>query len=348
MRQLIQVFITDLRMNLKHWMGAYMVVVPMAILIILRFFIPSMESTKTTLAIVTEGEYAVEQEMVEVLDQFAKIKTYASIEDMERKLRGTGSVEGLYWDTNQQKYISVLEQSIAGNTNFSVASQIIRQHYYQKKNGESVSVVNFTAGVPEELSDRSVISPVASMGGSIFFVFMIIIAGFIIGLGIVDDKENGTDRALLVSPVTKTDYFIGKSIYPMILLMIYAIIALLILGLMDVNIGMVYTLCVISLAVTLLFGLLLGALANNENEAIGIGKLLAWVVMLAILGGTLLPDKWQWVVWWAPFYWIYDMMESVFTLSAEWIDLAWKSAVTLVLTGVIFILLRKRIIKGLS
>ncbi len=348
MKQLIQVFITDLRMNLKHWMGAYMVIVPMAILIILRFFIPSMESTTTTMAVVTEGPNAVTQEIVEILDPYAKIKKFSSIEAMEQKLRGIGSVEGLYWDNDTEKFVSVLEKSPAGNSAFSVASQIIRQHYYQLENGNSEPIVTFNSGVPEELSDRSVISPVASTGGSIFFVFMIIISGFIIGLGIVDDKENGTDRAILVSPVTKTEYFIGKSIYPLILIMVYAIIALLVLGLMDVNILQVYILAVVSLATTLLFGLLLGALAKNENEAIGVGKLLSWVVMLAILGGTLLPDNWQWAVWWAPFYWIFDMMEGVFTNDIEWIEIAWKSAVTIGLTGVFAVLLRKKISKGLS
>jgi len=348
MKQLFQVFSTDLRMNFKHWMGAYMMIIPMLILIILRFFIPSMESTTTTLAIVTDGPNAVPQEMVDVLDPYAKIKEVHSIEAMEQKLRGIGSVEGLYWNERSKNYVSVLEKSPIGNSAFSVASQIIRQYYYKLENSDSEPIVTFKACVPEELSDRSVISPVASTGGSIFFVFMIIISGFIIGLGIVDDKENGTDKAMLVSPVTKSEYFIGKSIYPIILIMVYAIIALLVLGLMDVNILQVYTLVVVSIASTLFFGLLLGALANNENEAIGIGKLLSWVVMLAILGGTLLPENWQWAVWWAPFYWIYDMMEGVFTQDIGWIEIAWKSAITIALTAAFTLLLRKKIIKGLS
>lgn len=348
MKQLIQITIADIRMNMKHWMGAYMVIVPFAILLILRFFIPSMESTKTVLAIVNEGPNAVTQELIAVLDPYAKIKTYPSIAAMEQKLRGTGSVEGLYWNPEKGNYVSVLEKSPKGNSMFSVAGQIIRQHYYNQANPGAEPLVRFKVGVPEELSDRSVISPVASTGGSIFFVFMIIIAGFIIGLGIVDDKENGTEKAIQVSPVTKTEYFIGKSIYPLFLILVYAIIALAILGLLQVNIGQVYALVAISFSTTLLFGLLLGALAGNENEAIGVGKLLSWVVMLAILGGTLLPENWQWAVWWAPFYWIFDMMEGVFTNSIEWIEILWKSAITLVLTAGFFILFRKKIIKGLS
>lgn len=348
MRQLVQIFLADFRMNIKHWMGAYMIIVPLAILFILKFFIPSVESTKATVAIVTEGQNAVPQEIVEAIDPYAKVKEYPDIKAMEKKLRGIGSVEGLYWDPVDEKLVSVLEKSYGEHGAFSVASQIIRQYYYHEENGDAEPVVTFKSGVPEELSDRAVISPVASMGGSIFFVFLIIIVGFIIGLGIVNDKENGTDRAIWVSPVTKAEYFIGRSLYPLIMILVYAIVALLILGLMEVNIGQVYAMTALSFSVTLLFGLLLGALAGNENEAIGIGKLLAWVVMLAILGGTLLPENWQWVVWWAPFYWIYDVMESIFTNTATWGDLGWKAAVTLMETIIIFFALRKKIIKGLS
>jgi len=95
-------------------------------------------------------------------------------------------------------------------------------------------------------------------------------------------------------------------------------------------------------------GLLIGALAGNENEAIGVGKMLAMVVMLSILGGTLLPGKWQWVVWWAPFYWVYDILESILTRTATWTGFAWKSAVMLGTTALYFFLLKKKIVKGLS
>lgn len=348
MKQIYEIFMGDFRMNMKHWMGAYMAVVPLAILLILRFFIPGMENSKATLAVVTEGSYAVPAEMVLELNDYVRVKEYASIEAMEQKLRSTGSAEGLYYDQDKGQYVSVLEKNLKGNAAFSVAAQVIRRAAHEADRGDQASVVQFTAQVPEELSDRPKTSPVASMGGSIFFVFIIMIAGFFIGLGIVDDKENGTDKAIRVSPVTKTEYFIGKSIFPLILIGVYSIISLWVLGLMDVNIGQVYVMVGISFVLTLLFGLLLGALASNESEAIGIGKLLAWVIMLAILGGTLLPDQWQWAVWWAPFYWVYDIMEGVFTQSEQWVDIAWKGGVTLFLAAGFFGLFRKKIVKGLS
>ena len=348
MKQLIQMFMLDFKTSMKSFMGGYMVIVPVIILMILRFFLPSVESTSANVAVVASGPNAVEQEIIDSLDNFANVTTYDSIEGMENKLRGTGSAEGLYWDPDEKQYVSVVERTRESNTAFSTGARIVRQHYFRKDNPNAPFIIRYTYGVPPELSDRTKISPVASTGGSIFIVFMLILSGFLIGLSIVNDKEEGTNNAIKVSPVSKSDYFIGKSIYPFLVLAVYTIVSLLVLRLMHVNILQAYIAVIVSYTFGLLFGLILGALGKNENEAIGYGKMLSMVVMLSILGGTLLPDKWHWVVWWSPLYWIFDVLEEVFTESATWGVIGWKSAVVAGLTGVYFMLLRKKIVKGLS
>jgi len=348
MKQLIQMFKFDLKSNMQSFMGAYMILVPMIMILVLRFFLPSMDSTAATIAVVTEGPHAVQQDVIEELEEFAKVKTYATIEDMEQKLRGTGTVEGLYWDPDKEQFVSVLERNIEKNTSFSTGARVIRQFYVKENFPDRANTNTFVSYVPEELSHRSKTSPVATMGGSIFILFMSFIGAFIIGLGIVNDKELGTNRALQISPLTKTEYYMGRSILPLLIMAFYAIIALLILGLIHVNILQTYAVVLASFAITLFFGLLIGAIGNNDNEAIGIGKMLGMLLMLSILGGTLLPDKWQWVVYWTPFYWIYDVLESVFIQTATWGEVAWKSALVIGICFAYFMLLKKKIIKGLS
>ena len=329
-------------------MGGYIIIVPLVILFVLRGFLPSVESTSVNVAVVAEGPNAVEQNIIDALDRFADVSTYDSIEQMERKLRGTGSAEGLYWDPDEGQHVSVVERTRESNTIFSVGARVVRQHIYRKHNADAPRISRYTYGVPEELADRTKTSPVASVGGSIFITFMLIISGFLIGLNIVNDKELGTVQAIRISPANKIDYFVGKSIYPFLVLALYTIVGLFMLKLIHVNILQTYVMAIVAYAVALLFGLVLGALGKNENEAIGYGKLLSMVVMLSILGGTLLPDKWHWVVWWSPLYWIYDVLEEVFTESATWGALGWKSAIVVGTTGLYFLLLRKKIIKGLS
>ncbi len=348
MRQLLQMFKFDLKSNLSGMMGIYMLIVPLIMVLVLRFFLPSMDSTAATLAVVTEGPYAVAPEVVTELETFAKVRSYASIEDMEQKLRGTGTVEGLYRDPETDVYVSVLERNIEKNTVFSTGARVIRQLYIQENYPDRPKTNAFTYGVPAELADRSTTSPVATMGGAVFILFMTFISAFIIGLGVVNDKELGTDMALRITPLTKMEYYVGKSILPLLVSAFYAIVSLLILGLMHVNILQVYIVVVTSFSITLLFGLLIGALAGNDNEAIGIGKMLGMLLMLSVLGGTLLPESWRWVVYWTPFYWVYDVLESVFTQTATWGDFAWKNALIVAICGLYFILLRKKIVKGLS
>jgi len=77
-------FLFDVRMSFKNFMGAYMIIVPLAILLILRIFIPSLESSAVTIAVVTEGPNAVDRKTVDMLDSFADIAAYPTIEAMEQ------------------------------------------------------------------------------------------------------------------------------------------------------------------------------------------------------------------------------------------------------------------------
>ena len=348
MKQLSQLFVFDIKSSMKSFMGGYIIIVPMIILVILRTFLPSVESTSATVAVVSDGPNAIEQGLIDELDRFADVKLYDTIEGMERKLRGTGSAEGLYWDADAGQYVSVVERTRESNTIFSTGARVVRQYTYRKDNPGAPSISRYTYGVPQELSERTKTSPVASIGGSIFLSFMLIISGFLIGLSIITDKEMGTIRAIRISPADKKDYFIGKSIFPFLVLAVYTIVALLVLKLIQVNILQTYVMVALSYSVALLFGLIMGAIGNNENEAIGYGKLLSMVVMLAILGATLLPDRWHWVIWWSPLYWIYEVFEEIFTETATWDSLLWKAAVSVGVTGVYLVVLRKKIAKGLS
>ena len=69
MRQLFQMFKFDLKSNMSGFMGAYMIIVPLIMILILRFFLPSMDSSAATIAVVTEGPHAVKQEVINELER---------------------------------------------------------------------------------------------------------------------------------------------------------------------------------------------------------------------------------------------------------------------------------------
>lgn len=337
-----------MKMTFKSFMGGYMIIVPLIILFVLRAFIPTVESSTVNFAVVTEGPNAVDKKMIENLDSFGDILPFSSIEEMENKLRGIGTVEGIYFDPRTDQYVSVLERSKEVNTIFSLAARYARQEYQEETYPQAKKITEFSYEVPPELSERTKTSPVATIGGSIFVVFMIIISAFLIGLAIVDDKDHGTILALRISPVSKSDYYIGRSLFPLISMVFYTLLSMVILGLNNANVLQVLVIAICSTTVMLLFGLFIGALGNNEVEAIGYGKILSMVLMLAILGGTLLPENWHWVVWWSPVYWTYKALEEVYRETATWGSVMINCLITVGVTGVYFILLRKKIAKGLT
>jgi hypothetical protein len=348
MKQLVQMFWIDVRLSFKSYIGIFMLVVPFVILLVLRFFLPSVENAGATFAVVTGGPNAVAREVVLELDRYGTVHEYGTIDQMEDRLRGAGEAEGLYYDPDAGQYVSVLERNIESNTVFSTASRIVRQLYVRENHAGLEPIVQYRSYVPDELEDRTQNPPVATVGGSIYIIYLTILSAFMIGLSIVNDKEYGTDRAYRVSPVSRVDYFVGKSIYPLLVLLVYAAVGIWILGLTGTNIAQVYVAVILAFGVSMLIALLVGALTKNENEAIGVIKLIGMVIAMGILGGTLLPQAWQWVAYWIPFYWLYTMLEAVFTLSETWGAVGWKAAIVLGLTLVYFLLTRKKIVEGLS
>lgn len=348
MRQFFHILRSEVSMALKDFYAAYVIIMPMVILLVLRFFLPSLESTAVTVAIVDEGPAAVEASVVEELERYANVVRYASVDEVEARLRGSGSVEGLYRDPSSGQYVSLLEENVEANELFSTGARAVRMATMRTDYPDAPSPIAFSHTVPAELSERTENSPIATMGGAIFLAAMTIMMGFVIGVSIVRDKELGTDRAIRVSPATRTEYYLGKALFPVIVLLIYAVVSVLVLGLREANLLQVYAVVVSSVSVVLIFGLVVGAFARNETEALGLVKSLGTVLLLGVLGGTILPDAWHWVVWWVPLYWIYDAAQGIFTLTAGWTDVLWRSGVFLGISVVAYLLLRRRIAKGLS
>lgn len=348
MKQLVQVVVSEVKMAFKNFFAVYVMVMPMVILLVLRFFLPSVETSTVTVAVVADGPHAVESGLLEELRVYADVVEYESIEAVERKLRGAGSAEGLYWDPEQEQYVSLMERNIPENALFSVGARAVRQYLVDRDYPDAPRILAYSAGVPPELADRTENSPVATIGGAVFVAAMTIMMGFIIGVSVVRDKELGTDRAIRVSPVTRAEYYLGKCVFPVAIMLAYVFIAMFVLGLLNASILQVYTVAIVSVSVVLIFGLLVGGLARNENEALGLVKSIGTVLLLGVLGGSLLPENWQWVVYWVPLYWIYDAAESIFSLTASWGDVVWRSGVLLGLSLVAFLALRGRIAKGLS
>ncbi len=62
----------------------------------------------------------------------------------------------------------------------------------------------------------------------------------------------------------------------------------------------------------------------------------------------LLSDKWQWVVYWSPFYWTYIGVDKILTYQAEWREVLIYAGIVLLISAIVYVLLMPRIKKGLN
>jgi len=61
----------------------------------------------------------------------------------------------------------------------------------------------------------------------------------------------------------------------------------------------------------------------------------------------LLAERWQFVLYWSPFYWGYLNMNAILLGDATWGEVLRNSTIILVITGIVFAALRPRIARGL-
>lgn len=348
MKQFFSVVSTSVAMTFRNFMGVYVILAPAMMLVVLRLFLPSVASTSATVAIVENGPMAVQQDVIVELERFAEVERYDSLEAVENRLRASGSAEGLYFDPDSNQYVSLMERNVQENELFSNGARAVRQAVAATLPGAGNDLIRFSASVPPELSDWSVNSPLATAGGAIFYSFFAMIAGFLIGMSIVQDKEQGTIDAIRVSPVTRSEYYLGKAVFPILTMFAYVPVGIAVLRLVGVSIAQTFALVAASVSLALLFGLVVGAIARNETEALGIVKGMGTLFMLALAGGLLLPDRWEWIVYWVPVYWIMDAAQGIFQLTATWTDVLWRSGVLIGICLLFFLGARPRLARGLA
>jgi Zn-finger domain-containing protein len=111
MKQLWRIFLFDIRMSFKNFMGAYLLIIPMVILLILRSFLPAVDSSSANFAVINEGPNAVDQELIATLDEIGDVSFYSTIEELEDRMAAIGEIEGLYWDPEAGQYVSLVEKT---------------------------------------------------------------------------------------------------------------------------------------------------------------------------------------------------------------------------------------------
>jgi len=105
---------------------------------------------------------------------------------------------------------------------------------------------------------------------------------------------------------------------------------------------------VTSMILSFIIGFLQGLSSGDVMEAAGSVKLLFLPIAGSIAGYEFLADKWQWTMYWSPFYWAYKANILILSKTADWETVLLCTAMVIGLSLVVYLVSLPKLRKGLS
>jgi len=152
-------------------------------------------------------------------------------------------------------------------------------------------------------------SPLVAISASMLAFSVLLVAGVLAGLSIVDEKESGAIGAYAVSPLGFQEYVAAKLGTAALVGVLLATGSTLCLTGLDVSIGRLVVAIVASLPVGLVLGVLVGALAKEQLGAMALLKGLLFFFTSVPIGGFVLHGRASMALWPFPNHWA---VQSVF------------------------------------
>lgn len=330
MKRIFSIFSRDMASNLREFLLVYILIAPLLLALGLRFFIPSVNAT-TGLTFALDAR--VEEEIRTEFAKYGQVELYTDIEELKNRVKGIDDVSGVI-RLETGKYQLVLE----GNESNQIG-ELIFKNLTTSEDGQ----------IEFEFSDIGYqLSPLASVGTVSLIITAIVLSGMLIGLGIIEDKESRTISSLNVTPLTRGEYIVGKSLVGLFVTLIETYLILWIVQMTNIDYGMIFVISLISSLIAVLFGFIIGVTSSNQMSAIATIKLLFLLISLSIGGAIVLPEHLQFLLYWSPIYWTYLGLYKIVVGSAIWSQLWIYSLWIIGLTGVVFLLFKNKIRQGLA
>ena len=139
---------------------------------------------------------------------------------------------------------------------------------------------------------------------SFFFVLQLpLLFGLLVGLLILDERDDDTLTALRVTPISMTGYALYRGGAAVFLSTLYIIVALPLTGLIPSSLlPALIPIAFVSGALAPLFGLILATLASNKVEGLALMKALS-IFLIGPLAAYFIDSNWQLLMGILPTYW---------------------------------------------
>lgn len=331
LKKIFVLFFRDLKVNTRDFLSLYIMVVPIIFGIVINLLTPGINDTTINIALVDGDNEA----MVTYLEDFAKVSVFKDVAALEERVSRRDDVFAFVPD-GESYYIMQQGNELKGLVDY--ARLMLTFYLEDVQIEDSTSVIHsFNRTVP----------PLKKMLVNICIMFASIMGGMLIAMNIIEEKSDRTIRSIHLTPVSRNGYLIGKSMIGAILPLYGSVALVLICGFKDIDWGQMIVMVIVSTIISILVGFIQGI--NNETvmDAAGSVKML-FLPMAGAVAIAELADKWQWVVYWVPFYWTYKATDAILTYNANWSTTLLYAFFVLIISIVVYLILMPKIRKGLE
>jgi len=326
------IFKRDLLSSRRDAMATYIIVIPLILAVGITLFAPGLNDTTVKLAMLKSDDI----EHIEYMEQFSKVELFSSMDEIERRVEKRDDIAAIVPSSNSYEII------LQGNE-----SEIVEEYAVQLN-------TLYELGATEEETTAQLISfgrtvpPLKAKLVNMLIAMTIMLAGMLIAMSIVEEKAENTINAINVTPISQTGFVIGKSLLGGAAALLGIIGSVLITGFYDINWFMIVLVGLTSMILSLVVGFLQGLSSEDVMEAAGSVKLLFLPIAGSIAVYEFLADKWQWTMYWSPFYWAYKANNLILSKTADWGTVLLSTAMVLGLSLIVYFVALPKIRKGLS
>jgi len=332
-KKLLTIFGRDFLVSSRDAMTVYIMVIPIILAVGITILAPGLNDTTVSVALLQSDE----QSHVDFMKRFAKVEVFPSMEELERRIRKRDDIGGIVPLENHR-----YEILFQGNENEAF------REYVKALNALYEMDATVADTRAEIYSFGYQVSPLKTKLVNMLILLSVMLSGMLISTTIVEEKMDNTISAINVTPISQTAFVLGKSMLGGTVVMVSIILALLITGYYNVNWLMILMVGFTSMLLSLIVGFVQGINAKDVMEAAGGVKLIMLPIAVSIAGYELLADKWQWTMYWSPFYWAYKANDMILSKDAQWSVILFCVSIVLLLSFVVYLVSLPRIRKGLS
>ena len=330
--RILTIFRMDLLYSRRDAMVSYIIVAPLLLAVGITLFAPGLNDTTVKLAMLESDD----AEQIEYMERFARVELFGSIDELERRVAKRDDAAAVV--PNGHSYEIILE----GNESEMVEEYaVLLNALYELGSTEedtTAQLASFGRTVP----------PLKTKLVNMLILLTIMLAGMLIAISIVEEKATNTINAINVTPVSQTAFVVGKSLLGGTAAMLGIIGAILITGFYGINWFMIVLVGLTSMFLSLVVGFLQGLSSEDVMEAAGSVKLLFLPIAGSIAVYEFVADKWQWTMYWSPFYWAYKANTLILSKTADWGTVLLCTAMVVFLSLIVYMVSLPKIRKGLS